>query len=245
MSSRDCNDHMKYVPVQSSACCPTQITPIGSTQLSQLFNILAGLIQSLPTLFADPSLANQQVVVNLFQQLLGVLNSLIPSTEINYVKQLIQAILNLLQSPSASVGAMQVSASDVTVQQLSTEQLGQLYSLLQQLYSALAVFFFSLIIDSATLQTLFRLLVQLIGATPVVGTSGATGPTGPSGGATGPTGDTGATGVTGVTGPTGDTGATGVTGPTGDTGATGVTGPTGDTGATGVTGPTGDTGATG
>ncbi|MEI4618479.1 collagen-like repeat preface domain-containing protein, partial [Bacillus cereus] len=229
---------MKYVPVQSSAC-PTQITPIGSTQLSQLFNILAGLIQSIPTLFADPSLANQQVVVNLFQQLLGVLNSLIPSTEINYVKQLIQAILNLLQLPSVRAGGVSLSTSDVTAQQLSTTQLGQFYSLLQQLYSALAAFFSSLIIDPATLQTLLKLLVQLIGVTSGVGTAGATGATGPTGPAGAPTGSTGATGVTGSTG---ITGPTGVTGPTGATGLTGGTGPAGATGLTGGTGPAGATG---
>ncbi|WP_420973765.1 exosporium glycoprotein BclB-related protein [Bacillus thuringiensis] len=250
MSSRDCNNPMKYVPIQSSACFPTQTTPIHSTQLSQLFNILAGLIQSIPVLFVDPSLANRQVVVNLFQQLLDVLNSLMPSAEINYVKQLIQAILNLLQLPLVTVETVQAS-NDVTAQQLSTSQLGQLYSLLQQLYSALAAFFFSLIIDSATLQTLLQLLVQLIGVTSGVtgptGGTGLTGVTGPTGGTglTGVTGPTGGTGLTGVTGPTGGTGLTGVTGPTGGTGLTGVTGPTGGTGLTGVTGPTGGTGLTG
>ncbi|MBJ8068199.1 collagen-like repeat preface domain-containing protein, partial [Bacillus cereus group sp. N15] len=95
-----------------------------------------------------------------------------------------QSIIVLLQSPAPN--------------------LGQLSTLLQQFYSALAQFFFALDlipiscnsnVDSATLQLLFNLLIQLINATP-----GATGPTGP----TGPTG----TGATGATGPTGATGAT-------------------------------------
>ncbi|EEM77740.1 hypothetical protein bthur0010_22110 [Bacillus thuringiensis serovar pondicheriensis BGSC 4BA1] len=166
---------------------------------------------------------------------MNLLNELAPSPEGNFLKQLIQSIINLLQSPNPD--------------------LGQLLSLLQQFYSALAPFFFSLIIDPASLQLLLNLLTQLIGATPGGGATGPTGPTGPGGGATGPTGPTGpgggATGPTGPTGPTGDTGlagATGATGPTGDTGVAGPagpTGPTGDTGLAGATGPTGPTGDTG
>jgi len=119
---------------------------------------------------------------------LNLLNELAPSPEGNFLKQLIQSIINLLQSPNPD--------------------LGQLLSLLQQFFSALAPFFFSLILDPASLQLLLNLLVQLIGATP-------------GGGPTGPTGDTGLAGATGDTGPTG---ATGVTGPTGETGLTGATG---------------------
>ncbi|MGM2853629.1 collagen-like repeat preface domain-containing protein, partial [Bacillus cereus group sp. Bce028] len=96
-------------------------------------------------------------------QLLNLLNELAPSPEGNFLKQLIQSIINLLQSPNPN--------------------LGQLLSLLQQFYSALAPFFFSLIIDPASLQLLLNLLTQLIGATPGGGPTGATGATG----ATGPT----------------------------------------------------------
>ena len=107
----------------------------------------------------------------MFTQLLNLLNELAPSPEGNFLKQLIQSIINLLQSPNPN--------------------LSQLLSLLQQFYSALAPFFFSLIIDPASLQLLLNLLTQLIGATPGGGATGPTGPTGPGGGATGPTGPTG------------------------------------------------------
>ncbi len=105
---------------------------------------------------------------------MNLLNELAPSPEGNFLKQLIQSIINLLQSPNPN--------------------LSQLLSLLQQFYSALAPFFFSLIIDPASLQLLLNLLTQLIGATPGGGPTGPTGPTGPGGGATGLTGATGATG---------------------------------------------------
>ena len=82
----------------------------------------------------------------MFTQLLNLLNELAPSPEGNFLKQLIQSIINLLQSPNPN--------------------LSQLLSLLQQFYSALAPFFFSLIIDPASLQLLLNLLTQLIGATP-------------------------------------------------------------------------------
>ncbi len=101
---------------------------------------------------------------------MNLLNELAPSPEGNFLKQLIQSIINLLQSPNPD--------------------LGQLLSLLQQFFSALAPFFFSLILDPASLQLLLNLLVQLIGATP-------------GGGPTGPTRDTGPTGETGLTGATG------------------------------------------
>ena len=118
----------------------------------------------------------------MFTQLLNLLNELAPSPEGNFLKQLIQSIINLLQSPNPN--------------------LSQLLSLLQQFYSALAPFFFSLIIDPASLQLLLNLLTQLIGATPGGGATGATYPNGrrsnrskyykyPGGGATGPTGPTG------------------------------------------------------
>ncbi|MBJ8151720.1 exosporium glycoprotein BclB-related protein [Bacillus cereus] len=221
-----CNNPIVFTP---DCCNNPQTVPITSEQLGRLITLLNSLIAAIAAFFANPSDANRLALLNLFTQLLNLLNELAPSPEGNFLKQLIQSIINLLQSPNPD--------------------LGQLLSLLQQFYSALAPFFFSLIIDPASLQLLLNLLTQLIGATPGGGATGPTGPTGPGGGATGPTGPTGpGGGATGPTGPTGDTGlagATGATGPTGDTGAAGPTGPTGDTGLAGATGPTGATGLAG
>ncbi|PHC43600.1 spore surface glycoprotein BclB [Bacillus toyonensis] len=220
MTSNNCfgHNHCNNPIVFTPDCCNNpQTVPITSEQLGRLITLLNSLISAIAAFFANPSDANRLALLNLFTQLLNLLNELPPSPEGNYLKQLIQSIINVLQSPNPD--------------------LSQLLSLLQQFYSALAPFFFSLIIDPASLQLLLNLLVQLIGATPGGGPTGATGATGPTGaGATGPTGPTGDTGATGPTGPTGGTGATGPTGPTGDTGPTGATGPTGLTGATGATG---------
>ncbi|MDP1456029.1 exosporium glycoprotein BclB-related protein [Bacillus wiedmannii] len=205
----NCNNPIVFTP---DCCNNPQTVPITSEQLGRLITLLNSLISAIAAFFANPSDANRLALLNLFTQLLNLLNELAPSPEGNFLKQLIQSIINLLQSPNPN--------------------LNQLLSLLQQFYSALAPFFFSLIIDPASLQLLLNLLTQLIGATPG---GGATGPTGP-------TGDTGLAGATGPTGPTGLAGLTGPTGPTGDTGAAGLTGPTGATGLTGLTGPTGATG---
>ncbi|MDM5239248.1 exosporium glycoprotein BclB-related protein [Bacillus cereus] len=235
MKHNDCFGSNNCNPIIFTAdCCNNpQTVPISSEQLGRLITLLNSLISAVAAFFANPSDANRLALLNLFTQLLDLLNELPPSPEGKYLKQLIQSIINVLQSPNPD--------------------LSKLLSLLQQFYSALAPFFFSLIIDPSSLQLLLNLLVQLIGATPGGGPTGATGATGPTGGtgptgagATGPTGGTGptgagATGPTGGTGPTGATGA-GVTGSTGDTGLTGATGPTGDTGPTGPTGPTGATG---
>ncbi|MGH1053761.1 exosporium glycoprotein BclB-related protein [Bacillus paranthracis] len=234
----NCNNPIVFTP---DCCNNPQTVPITSEQLGRLITLLNSLIAAIAAFFANPSDANRLALLNLFTQLLNLLNELAPSPEGNFLKQLIQSIINLLQSPNPN--------------------LSQLLSLLQQFFSALAPFFFSLILDPASLQLLLNLLVQLIGATPGGGATGPTGPTGPGGGATGPTGPTGpgggatgpagtggATGLTGATGPTGATGlagATGLTGATGPTGATGLAGATGPTGATGLTGATGATGATG
>ncbi|MEB8647879.1 exosporium glycoprotein BclB-related protein [Bacillus cereus] len=245
--NNNCSGHNHCNPIVFTPdCCNNpQTVPITSQQLGQLITLLNSLITAIAAFFADPSDANRLTLLNLFTQLLDLLNTLAPSPEGNYLKQLIQSIITLLQSPNPD--------------------LGQLASLLQQFYSALAPFFFSLILDPASLQLLLNLLTQLIGATPgagatgPTGATGATGPTGPAGtgggatGPTGPTGDTGPAGPTGpagtggggATGPTGDTGPAGATGPTGDTGPAGATGPTGDTGLAGATGPTGDTGLAG
>ncbi|PGW45398.1 exosporium glycoprotein BclB-related protein [Bacillus cereus] len=203
-----CNNPIVFTP---DCCNNPQTVPITSEQLGRLITLLNSLIAAIAAFFANPSDANRLALLNLFTQLLNLLNELAPSPEGNFLKQLIQSIINLLQSPNPN--------------------LSQLLSLLQQFYSALAPFFFSLIIDPASLQLLLNLLTQLIGATPGGGATGPTGPTGPGGGATGPTGPTGPGG--GATGPTGPTGATG---PAGTGGATGPTGATGLTGATGATG---------
>ncbi|MEK4498773.1 exosporium glycoprotein BclB-related protein [Bacillus sp. FSL R12-0069] len=224
----NCNNPIVFTP---ECCNNPQTVPITSEQLGRLITLLNSLISAIAAFFANPSDANRLALLNLFTQLLNLLNELAPSPEGNFLKQLIQSIINLLQSPNPN--------------------LSQLLSLLQQFFSALAPFFFSLILDPASLQLLLNLLVQLIGATPGGGPTGPTGPTGPGGGATGPTGPTGpagtggATGLTGATGPTGATGLAGATGPTGATGLTGATGPTGATGLAGATGPTGATGLTG
>ncbi|TKH87134.1 collagen-like repeat preface domain-containing protein, partial [Bacillus cereus] len=220
MTSNNCfgHNHCNNPIVFTPDCCNNpQTVPITSEQLGRLITLLNSLISAIAAFFANPSDANRLALLNLFTQLLNLLNELAPSPEGNFLKQLIQSIINLLQSPNPN--------------------LSQLLSLLQQFYSALAPFFFSLIIDPASLQLLLNLLTQLIGATPGGGATGPTGPTGPGGGATGPTGPTGPGG--GATGPTGATGATGPTGPTG------ATGPAGTGGATGLTGATGPTGATG
>ncbi len=214
----NCNNPIVFTP---DCCNNPQTVPITSEQLGRLITLLNSLIAAIAAFFANPSDANRLALLNLFTQLLNLLNELAPSPEGNFLKQLIQSIINLLQSPNPN--------------------LSQLLSLLQQFFSALAPFFFSLILDPASLQLLLNLLVQLIGATPG---GGATGPTGPTG-ATGPAGTGGATGLTGATGPTGATGLAGATGPTGATGLTGATGPTGATGLAGATGPTGATGLTG
>ncbi|WP_242262658.1 exosporium glycoprotein BclB-related protein [Bacillus cereus group sp. BfR-BA-01511] len=205
----NCNNPIVFTP---DCCNNPQTVPITSEQLGRLITLLNSLIAAIAAFFANPSDANRLALLNLFTQLLNLLNELAPSPEGNFLKQLIQSIINLLQSPNPN--------------------LGQLLSLLQQFYSALAPFFFSLILDPASLQLLLNLLAQLIGVTP-------------GGGATGPTGPSGATGLAGATGPTGPTGDTGLAGATGPTGATGLAGATGPTGATGLTGATGATGAAG
>ncbi|WP_336513223.1 collagen-like repeat preface domain-containing protein [Bacillus cereus] len=111
-----------------------------------MITLLNSLIAAIAAFFANPSDANRLALLNLFTQLLNLLNELAPSPEGNFLKQLIQSIINLLQSPNPN--------------------LGQLLSLLQQFYSALAPFFFSLILDPASLQLLLNLLAQLIGVTP-------------------------------------------------------------------------------
>ncbi|MES9798899.1 exosporium glycoprotein BclB-related protein [Bacillus toyonensis] len=165
MTSNNCfgHNHCNNPIVFTPDCCNNpQTVPITSEQLGRLITLLNSLISAIAAFFANPSDANRLALLNLFTQLLNLLNELPPSPEGNYLKQLIQSIINVLQSPNPD--------------------LSQLLSLLQQFYSALAPFFFSLIIDPASLQLLLNLLVQLIGATPGGGPTGATGATGATGG---------------------------------------------------------------
>ncbi|PEE18310.1 collagen-like repeat preface domain-containing protein [Bacillus cereus] len=166
MKHNDCFGHNNCNPIVFSAdCCKNpQSVPITSQQLSQLITLLNSLVSAITAFFANPSNANRLALLDLFNQFLIFLNSLLPSPEVNFLKQLTQSIIVLLQSPAPN--------------------LGQLSTLLQQFYSALAQFFFALDlipvscnsnVDSATLQLLFGLLIQLINATP--GATGATGAT--------------------------------------------------------------------
>ncbi|PFZ91316.1 hypothetical protein COL83_17870 [Bacillus wiedmannii] len=154
--------HCNPVIFTAECCNNPQTIFISGVQLSQLITLLNSLITAIANFFANPNEFNRLILIDLFNQLLDLLSSLIPSPEGNYLIQLIQSILTILQSP--------------------VPNLSQLAILLQQFYSALAPFFFALIIDPASLQLLLNLLVQLINATP--GPTGATGPTG----VTGPTG---------------------------------------------------------
>lgn len=138
----NCNNPIVFTP---DCCNNPQTVPITSEQLGRLITLLNSLIAAIAAFFANPSDANRLALLNLFTQLLNLLNELAPSPEGNFLKQLIQSIINLLQSPNPD--------------------LGQLLSLLQQFFSALAPFFFSLIIDPASLQLLLNLLVQLISST--------------------------------------------------------------------------------
>lgn len=233
MQNNNCNKNNCNPIIFTSECCKNpQTIPIDAQKLGQLILLLNGLIAAITAFFNNPTDANKSILINLFNQFLDLLNSFPTSSEGNYLKQLIQSILNLLQDPILD--------------------LGQLQQLLQQFFNALVPFFFSLIIDPATLQLLLNLLIQLINSTPGSIGSGPTGPTGPQGvqglqgqdGPPGPEGPEGPTGI-GITGPTGSTGPTGPPGPTGlgGGGATGPTGPTGPEG--GPPGPTGSTGPTG
>ncbi|MGG0725689.1 exosporium glycoprotein BclB-related protein [Bacillus mycoides] len=184
MKHNDCSDnnHCDSIIITGGCCEPKVVCPSNS-QLNELISLLNALIIAIPTFFATPNAANKLILINLFNQLLDLLNLLLPTTEGDYLKQLVQSILNELQSPNTD--------------------LGQLAVLLQQFYSALADFFFSIqtCFAPSTLRLLFNLLTQLISLTPIPpGATGATGATGVGTGATGATGATGGTGETGLPG---------------------------------------------
>ncbi|WP_141531210.1 collagen-like repeat preface domain-containing protein, partial [Bacillus thuringiensis] len=161
MKHNDCFGDNNCTPIIFTANCYNnpQTVPITSEQVGRLITLLNSLISAIVAFFANSSDANRLALLNLFTQLLNLLNELAPSPEGNFLKKLIQSIINLLQAPNPD--------------------LGQFLSLLQQFYSAFVPFFFSLIIDPASLQLLLNLLTQLIGATPGDGPTGATGPQGP------------------------------------------------------------------
>ncbi|PGY11402.1 exosporium glycoprotein BclB-related protein [Bacillus cereus] len=159
MKHNDCSDnnHCDSIIITGGCCEPKVVCPSNS-QLNELINLLNALIIAIPTFFATPNAANKLILINLFNQLLDLLNLLLPTTEGDYLKQLVQSILNELQSPNTD--------------------LGQLAVLLQQFYSALADFFFSIqtCFAPSTLRLLFNLLTQLISLTPIPpGATGATG----------------------------------------------------------------------
>ncbi|HHY2658353.1 TPA: collagen-like repeat preface domain-containing protein [Bacillus thuringiensis] len=110
-----------------------------------MITLLNSLVLAIAVFFTDPRDANRLALINIFNHLLDLFESLIPSPKGTFLIQLIQSILSLLQSP---IGNLQ-----------------QLAVLPQQVYSVLASFFFSLIINPTSLQLLLNLLVQLINAT--------------------------------------------------------------------------------
>ncbi|HDR3890401.1 TPA: collagen-like repeat preface domain-containing protein, partial [Bacillus cereus] len=186
MKHNDCSNDNHCNPIVFTAdCCKNpQTICITNQQLAKLISLLDGLKAAIPACFANPSNTNRLALINLFDQFLLFLNSLLPSSEGDYLKELIQSILNVLHLPNPS--------------------LEQLFVLLQQFYSALAEFFFALTcIAPSTLRLLLNLLTQIISFTPIPpGPTGVTGATGATG-ATGTAGTAGATGATGATGPSG------------------------------------------
>ncbi|WP_309446000.1 collagen-like repeat preface domain-containing protein [Bacillus cereus] len=158
-SNNNCsNMNFHCMPLSFSQCCSTQTTFIDSTQLTQLINLINGLSRLINSFLSNPTEENKQELINKFTQLLNLLNTLSPSPELTYVKQLIHGVLNTLQTTPVNLGNLQ--------------------SMLQQLYSALPSLLFTLMVDSAVLQTLLNLLTQLVGSTPGAGATGPTGATG-------------------------------------------------------------------
>ncbi|TKH11897.1 collagen-like repeat preface domain-containing protein, partial [Bacillus wiedmannii] len=164
----DCNNpcNQRFNPFPPSSCSNScgscyQTIPISQQQISQLITLLTSFKNLIPAYVSDPSDANRLALLNVFTQLLDLFNSLIPSPEGNYVKQFIQSIITVLQSP--------------------TPNIAQLLLLLPPFYSALGSYLFCLKIDPSTLQLLLNLLIGLIIVTPGGGATGATGPTGATG----------------------------------------------------------------
>ncbi|MBJ7986293.1 exosporium glycoprotein BclB-related protein [Bacillus cereus] len=162
MKHNDCSDnnHCDPIIITGGCCDPKTVCPSNS-QLIELQSILVALSTAIPTFLMTPNATNKAALVDLFNQLLILLNSLIPTAEVDYLKELIESILAVLTP--------------------ITPNTAQLIVLLQQFYSALADYFFSIktCFAPSTLRLLFDLLTLLISLTPIPpGATGATGATG-------------------------------------------------------------------
>ncbi|MDM5193708.1 exosporium glycoprotein BclB-related protein [Bacillus hominis] len=145
MKHNDCFDDKDCDPIIiTGACCDPKTVCPSNSQLIELEKLLIALSTAIPTFLTTPNATNKTTLSNLFTQLLALLDSLIPTTEVDYLKQLIQSILAVLTP--------------------MTPNTGQLIILLQQFYSALADYFFSIktCFAPSTLRFLFNLLTQLI-----------------------------------------------------------------------------------
>ena len=144
MKHNDCFDDKDCDPIIVGACCDPKTVCPSNSQLIELEKLLIALSTAIPTFLTTPNPANKAALVILFNQLLALLDSLIPTAEVDYLKQLIESIKVVLNAPIL--------------------KLGQLIVLLQQFYSALADYFFSIktCFAPSTLRFLFQLLTNLI-----------------------------------------------------------------------------------
>lgn len=151
MKHNDCFDDKDCDPIIIGACCDPKVVCPSNSQLMELQDILRDLLTAIPTFLANPNLITKAPLIALFTKLFALLDSLIPSAEVDYLKQLIKGILDVL-----------------THTPLNKQQL---IILLQQFYSALADYFFSIknCFAPSTLRYLFKLITDLI-----IVTSGST-----------------------------------------------------------------------
>ncbi|SCM94830.1 BclB domain-containing protein [Bacillus mycoides] len=143
MKHNDCFDDKDCDPIIIGACCDPKTVCPSNSQLQELQSILMDLTTAISTFLTTPN-ASTAPLIALFTKLSALLNSLIPTAEVDYLKQLIQSILAVLTS--------------------MTPNKAQLIVLLQQFYSALADYFFSIkaCFAPSILRFLFNLLTQLI-----------------------------------------------------------------------------------
>ncbi|MDM5433411.1 exosporium glycoprotein BclB-related protein [Bacillus hominis] len=144
MKHNDCFDDKDCDPIIiTGACCDPKTVCPSNSQLQELQSILMDLTKAISTFLTTPN-ASTAPLIALFTKLSALLNSLIPTAEVDYLKQLIQSILAVLTS--------------------MTPNKAQLIVLLQQFYSALADYFFSIkaCFAPSILRFLFNLLTQLI-----------------------------------------------------------------------------------
>ncbi|MDM5438827.1 exosporium glycoprotein BclB-related protein [Bacillus hominis] len=145
MKHNDCFDDKGCDPIIiTGGCCDPKTVCPSKSQLIELEKLLIALSTAIPIFLTTPNAANKMTLIGLFNQLLALLDSLIPTAEVDYLKQLIESILVVLNAPIL--------------------KLGQLIVLLQQFYSALADYFFSIktCFAPSTLRFLFQLLTNLI-----------------------------------------------------------------------------------